>query len=59
LAPVQTGEDAGHVLAALRPLEPDSVAVAFADPHGFLIIRYAQGYDGNLMRKDLERLVKS
>jgi hypothetical protein len=37
---------------------PDEVAVAFADPHGFLVLRYAVGYDANKLRKDLARLVK-
>jgi hypothetical protein len=28
------------------------------DPRGFLILRYPAGYDGNLLRKDLARLIK-
>jgi hypothetical protein len=58
LAPVARGRDADAKLAALRPAEADAVAVAFADPHGFLVLRYPVGYDANLLRKDLARVIK-
>lgn len=58
LAPVETARDADQMLAALRPHGSDEVAVAFADPHGFLVLRYPVGYDANALRKDLARLVK-
>ena len=44
-------------LAAMRP-GAGEVAVAIADPHGFLVMHYAAGYDANRLRKDLVRLVK-
>ena len=59
LKPVMTASDAEGRLANLRPAGADEVAVAFADPHGFLVLRYAVGYDGNKLRKDLARVIKS
>jgi cytochrome oxidase Cu insertion factor (SCO1/SenC/PrrC family) len=58
MKPVARARDADDKLTALRPAEADEVAVAFADPHGFLVLRYAVGYDANKLRKDLARLVK-
>lgn len=58
LRPVEVARDADEKLTALRPVVPDQVAVAFADPHGFLVLRYPVGYDGNRLRKDLARVIK-
>jgi hypothetical protein len=58
LAPAVRARDADAQLIHLHPAEPDSVAVAFADPHGFLVLRYPVGYDGSLLRKDLARVIK-
>lgn len=58
LKPLESARDVDARLAALRPAGADEVAVAFADPHGFLALRYAVGYDANQLRKDLARLVK-
>jgi len=58
LAPAARARDADAKLASLRPPQADSIAVAFADPHGFLVLRYPVGYDGNLLRKDLARVIK-
>jgi hypothetical protein len=58
MQPVTRARDADGHLASLRPTVPDEIAVAFADPHGFLVLRYAVGYDANKLRKDLARLVK-
>jgi hypothetical protein len=58
MKPVARARDADDKLAALRPAEADEVAVAFADPHGFLVLRYPVGYDATKLRKDLARLVK-
>jgi len=58
LKPVVTAQDADGRLAALRPAGADEVAVAFADPHGFLVLHYPVGYDANGLRKDLARVVK-
>ena len=44
-------------LASMRPAAGE-VAVAMADPHGFLAIHYPAGYDASRLRKDLVRLVK-
>lgn len=57
LAPVVAARDADGALDALRP-GAGEVAVAIADPHGFLAMRYAAGYDASRLRKDLVRLVK-
>jgi hypothetical protein len=58
LKPVERARDAGAALAAMRPANSDDVAAALVDPHGFLILGYPAGYDGNLLRKDLARLIK-
>lgn len=58
LAPIATVRDVDMKLASLLPATPDTVALAFADPHGFLVMRYPTDYDANKMRKDLARLVK-
>ncbi|WP_395679425.1 hypothetical protein [Dokdonella sp.] len=58
MKPVARARDADGALAALRPAGVDEVAVAFADPHGFLVLRYPIGYDGNKLRKDLARVIK-
>lgn len=57
LAPVMAARDADDALAAMRPAAGE-VAVAMVDPHGFLVMHYAPGYDANRLRKDLVRLVK-
>jgi hypothetical protein len=57
LAPVIAARDADGALAAMRP-GAGEVAVAIADPHGFLAMHYAAGYDASRLRKDLVRLVK-
>lgn len=57
LAPVVAARDTDGALAAMRP-GAGEVAVAIADPHGFLVMHYAAGYDANRLRKDLLRLVK-
>ncbi len=58
MEPVQTARDVDRSLSGLHPAGSDELAVAFADPHGFLVLRYAAGYDANRLRKDLARLVK-
>lgn len=58
LKPVERGRDLDARLADLRPRGADEVALALADPRGFLALRYAAGYDASLLRKDLARLVK-
>ncbi|TCO41233.1 hypothetical protein [Dokdonella fugitiva] len=59
LKPVYTVRDLDERLAALRPAHADEVAVAFADPHGFLVLSYPVGFDANKLRKDLARVVKN
>jgi cytochrome oxidase Cu insertion factor (SCO1/SenC/PrrC family) len=58
LKPVEVARDPDAVLAGLHPSASDDVVAAFADPHGFLVLRYPDGYNGNLLRKDLARLIK-
>ena len=58
LKPVEIARDPDAVLASLHPSASDDVVAAFADPHGFLVLRYPDGYNGNLLRKDLARLIK-
>ena len=58
LRPLQRARDADEKLATFRPAKPDDVAAVLIDPHGFLILSYPAGYDGNLLRRDLARLIK-
>ena len=58
LKPVQRARDADARLAAMRPSQADDVAAVLVDPHGFLVLSYPAGYDGNLLKKDLARLIK-
>ncbi|MCK7593656.1 hypothetical protein [Pseudomarimonas salicorniae] len=49
---------AGELPAPLR-LQPETrVQVFLVDPHGFLVMRHAEGFDPNGLRKDLSRLIK-
>ncbi len=57
LSPVAMVDDADARLADLRP-SAGELAAALADPHGFLVMHYAPGYDASGLRKDLSRLVK-
>ncbi len=58
LKPIELARDVDKRLAALRPTGAGDVTVAFADPHGFLALRYPVDFKAALLRKDLERLVK-
>jgi hypothetical protein len=58
MQPVQVATDADGALTRLLPGDADQLAVAFADPDGRLVLRYAPGYDGSKLRKDLERLIR-
>ena len=58
LRSVQRARDSDEKLAPLRPAKSDDVAAVLVDPHGFLILSYPAGYDANLLRKDLARLIK-
>ena len=58
LKPVERARDADEKLAKYRPATSDDIAAVLIDPHGFLILSYPAGYDGNLLKKDLARLIK-
>jgi len=58
LKPTQRARDVDEKLAALRPKNADDVSAVLVDPHGFLVLSYPSGYDANLLRKDLARLIK-
>ncbi|MBN8728697.1 MAG: hypothetical protein J0H15_13480 [Xanthomonadales bacterium] len=58
LEPLTAAVDKDGVLAAWRPSASDTVAVAVADPHGYLVLRYLPGYDASGLRKDLGRVIK-
>jgi hypothetical protein len=58
LKPTQRARDVDGKLAAFRPQSADDVAAVLVDPHGFLVLSYPSGYDANLLRKDLARLIK-
>jgi len=56
LVPMQ----ADAALAARLPdaARPDALPVYLADPNGYLVLRYAPGFDPSGLRKDLGRLLK-
>ena len=58
LKPVQRARDVDARLVAYRPKSDGDVAAVLIDPHGFLVLSYPEGYDGNRLRKDLARLIK-
>ena len=58
LKPTLRARDPDGKFAALRPQDADNVAAVLVDPHGFLVLSYPAGYDANLLRKDLARLIK-
>lgn len=58
LKPFQTADDADGALTGLQASAPDTVTVGLVDPRGFLVMRYAAGYDANGLRKDLAKLIK-
>ena len=58
MKPLERARDADEKLAKYRPATRDDVAAVLVDPHGFLILSYPAGYDGNLLKKDLARLIK-
>ncbi|HVT33338.1 MAG TPA: hypothetical protein VHE32_11870 [Rhodanobacteraceae bacterium] len=58
LKPVERARDVDGKLASYRPSASDDIAAVLLDPRGFLILSYPAGYDGNLLRKDLARLIK-
>lgn len=58
MKPVEHARDADEKLANYRPATSDDLAAVLVDPHGFLILSYPAGYDGNLLKKDLARLIK-
>ncbi|MEO8460922.1 MAG: hypothetical protein ABI451_10355 [Dokdonella sp.] len=58
LQPLLLVRDSDLHLSALRPSQPDQVSAALVDPEGYLALRYAAGYDGNGLRKDISRLLR-
>ena len=59
LAPLRAVRDPDEALRWLQPAGADELAVAFADPQGFLVLSYSVGYDARKLRQDLERVLKS
>jgi hypothetical protein len=41
-----------------RPVDPAGVPVFVVDPNGFVVLRYAPGFDPSHLRQDLSRLLK-
>lgn len=58
LAPLQTGKDDTNAFADLSAKADDGLALALVDPGGFLMMRYAEGYDLGGVRRDLPKVVK-
>jgi hypothetical protein len=53
MKPVERARDADEKLSKYRPAASDDISAVRVDPHGFLILSYPSGYDGNLLKKDL------
>jgi len=58
LAPLQAGSDDTNAFADLHATGDDGLALALVDPGGFLMMRYAEGYDLGGVRRDLPKVVK-
>ena len=58
LAPLQAGSDDTNAFADLHANSDDGLALALVDPGGFLMMRYAEGYDLGGVRRDLPKVVK-
>ncbi|MFT3791010.1 MAG: hypothetical protein QM741_08015 [Rudaea sp.] len=58
LAPLQTGTDDANAFADLRAKGGDGLALALVDPGGFLMMRYAEGYDVGGVRRDLPKVIQ-
>lgn len=57
LGPLQWVFDTDGGLTELKPGHGE-VSAVLVDPNGFLALRYAPGFDGNKLRRDVTRLVK-
>jgi len=57
LAPLQAGRDDANAFADLRAKADDGLALALVDPGGYLMMRYAEGYDLGGVRRDLPKVV--
>ena len=58
LVPLQAGTDDSNAFADLRAKGDDTLALALVDPGGYLMMRYAEGYDLGGVRRDLPKVVK-
>ena len=58
LAPLQAGSDDTNAFADLRAKGDGGLALALVDPGGYLMMRYAEGYDLGGVRRDLPKVVK-
>lgn len=57
-APFPALELSGALPEPLIARPARGVQVWLVDPHGFLVMRYAEGFDPNGLRRDLSRLIK-
>jgi len=48
----------GSLPAPLLTPPPSAVEAFLVDPHGFLVLRYAPGFDPSGLRRDLSRLIR-
>ena len=55
--PLQIAREGAATLAAYRPAEPDTLALALVDPNGLLMMRYDAGYDAARLRADIVKVV--
>ena len=54
---LQAGQDDTGALAEYRAPGDDALALALVDPNGLLMLRYAQGYDAQGLRSDIQKLL--
>jgi hypothetical protein len=57
LVPLQVGNDDAGTFADVRAQGDDALALALVDPNGYLMMRYAQGYDVAGVRRDLPKVI--
>lgn len=56
-APLAVGRDDTGAFAFARPTGADALALALVDPRGQLMLRYADGYDAQGLRRDIAKII--
>ncbi|MCE7951939.1 MAG: hypothetical protein DYH18_12650 [Xanthomonadales bacterium PRO7] len=56
-APLQIGREDSGAFAFARPAGADELALALVDPRGQLMLRYADGYSAQGLRRDITKIL--